>query len=594
MEKNKNKKMKHIKKPNFGNAVNENKSFNEMGFDEYFELNERKGKNRGKNKGKENPIYSTSVNKDKTEEERYEEFWKNYINKQEKEEEELEKTRQNIKYRSDELVGKDFKDMNILERFIELTKLTYILGDEHELEYILPEGYQQDEIGNYFLKIGQSDTMFTCHLDTATHKKVKVNHVVENEDEPEKQIFVSTDGETILGADDKSGVIILLHMIENNVPGLYYFFIGEEKGTVGSSGILKKRPDLFKDYKKCISFDRKAYGSVITKQFGTTCCSKEFAAKLVEELSSACGTTFKEDPTGVYTDSAVFMDDIPECTNISVGYFNEHTHHEHQNITYLEWLCNGAVKVDWENLPVERDPDATYYKKPVYTSINRQSSIKKKKVDKEYQQLFDIVEDFLMQVLDMECLNSFQFEPEKEMFFETWEGDTTMSVFIHNDLSISMGKDHFTDLEDLEWNAKEYYNYDLSKIYNYYSDEFYEDEDEEDDDDEIDSYNKSYGVNSKDEEKEEEDFGGITFTGDEEPFEDNLDIDAFMKDVKIRLLNGKKSGSIPVGNMGGLLNEYDKTASSLVIWLYHNNNDPKITGGLIWDDDYDEFYYEEQ
>ena len=180
--------------------------------------------------------------------------------------------------------------------------------------------------------------MFTCHLDTATSKKVKVNHIVEIEDDPDKQIFVNTDGRTILGADDKSGVIILIHMIENKVPGLYYFFIGEEKGTVGSSGILKKNPTFFKDYKKCISFDRKAYGSVITKQFGTSCCSDEFSSALVQELQNACGTKFHQDPTGVYTDSAVFMDDISECTNISVGYFNEHTHNEHQNITILTFV----------------------------------------------------------------------------------------------------------------------------------------------------------------------------------------------------------------------------------------------------------------
>lgn len=590
MGKNKNKKMKYIKKLNLNDNIIENNNSVEFDFENYFELNERKGKNRGhRNKNKENPIYTTSstTNKsNKSDEERYEEFWKKYMDEQDKEEQEFSKSRENIKFRSDELIGKNFKDMNILERFIELTKLTYILGDEDELEYILPDGYQQDEIGNYFIKIGNSDTMFTCHLDTATNKKVKVNHVVENEDNPEKQIFVSTDGHTILGADDKAGVIVLLHMIENKVPGLYYFFIGEEKGTVGSSGILKKRPDLFKDYKKCISFDRKGYGSVITKQFGTTCCSKEFADKLVQELTSACGTSFKEDPTGVYTDSAVFMDDIPECTNISVGYFNEHTHNEHQNITYLEWLCDGAVKVDWGNLPVERDPNEVYYKRPVYTMNNKKDSIKKKKVGKEYQQLFDIVEEFLMQVLDMECLNSFQFEPEKEMFFETYDGETEMSVFIHNDLSISIGKDHFTDLEDLEWNAKEYYNYDLSKIYDYYSDEYYEDDvededDEEDDGDKIDlkqDHNDTYNSSNN--------YG-------EEPFEDNLDIDAFMKDVKIRLLNGKKIGSISVGNMDALLNEYDKTVSSLIIWLYHKGNDPRKTGGLMWDYDYDEFYYEE-
>jgi hypothetical protein len=60
------------------------------------------------------------------------------------------------------------------------------------------------------------------------------------------------------------------------------------------------------------------------------------------------------DPTGVFTDSANFIDLIPECTNVSVGYFNEHTHNEIQNITYLEQLAEACVAVEWENLDVSR------------------------------------------------------------------------------------------------------------------------------------------------------------------------------------------------------------------------------------------------
>ena len=40
---------------------------------------------------------------------------------------------------------------------------------------------------------------------------------------------------TILGADDKAGMVILLYMIEKKIPGLYYFFIGEEVGCIGSN-----------------------------------------------------------------------------------------------------------------------------------------------------------------------------------------------------------------------------------------------------------------------------------------------------------------------------------------------------------------------
>ena len=48
------------------------------------------------------------------------------------------------------------------------------------------------------------------------------------------------------------------------------------------------------------------------------------------------------------------MDDIPECTNVSVGYNNEHTGREIQNMTYLEKLCKAVLKVNWKELPVVR------------------------------------------------------------------------------------------------------------------------------------------------------------------------------------------------------------------------------------------------
>jgi len=62
------------------------------------------------------------------------------------------------------------------------------------------------------------------------------------------------------------------------------------------------------------------------------------------------------DDTGVLTDSAQFMDIVPECTNISVGYMYEHTTSEYQDIDYLSRLCKSVVAIDWETLPVERNP----------------------------------------------------------------------------------------------------------------------------------------------------------------------------------------------------------------------------------------------
>jgi hypothetical protein len=68
------------------------------------------------------------------------------------------------------------------------------------------------------------------------------------------------------------------------------------------------------------------------------------------------------DPTGVLTDSVQFIKIYSECTNISVGYQNEHTFSELQDIDHLTKLAEACLKVDWNGLPVERDFTKTEYK----------------------------------------------------------------------------------------------------------------------------------------------------------------------------------------------------------------------------------------
>lgn len=159
-----------------------------------------------------------------------------------------------------------------------------------------------------------------------------------------------------MGADDKSGVTVMLYMIAHNIPGLYYFFVGEERGGIGSgklAAIFDTVPYL-KSIKRCISFDRRSYHSVITEQLGRKCCSNEFGTALCKEFNKSGLVKLSLDPTGIYTDSASFIDDIPECTNISVGYMHEHTGDEYQNITFLENLCKASLSVNWESLPTVR------------------------------------------------------------------------------------------------------------------------------------------------------------------------------------------------------------------------------------------------
>lgn len=239
--------------------------------------------------------------------------------------------------------------MNIKELFIKLTDKTYPFGTESQLKWCFPKEIQEDHFGNYFLKIGESKTIFTSHLDTCSSEQKKVEKIIGSR-------FIRTDGNSILGADDKAGMTVLLYMIEKEIPGLYYFFIGEEIGCLGSSRASEYFD--FSEYERCISFDRRGYNSVITDQYYGTCCSDEFAEELSKRLNSKnLSFNFSPDPTGIVTDSASFMSTIPECTNISVGYFDEHKVTEKQDILFLQDLCEAVVKIDWETLPTLRDPE---------------------------------------------------------------------------------------------------------------------------------------------------------------------------------------------------------------------------------------------
>jgi len=255
-----------------------------------------------------------------------------------------------------------YSPKNPRKTFLSLVTKTYPHGNEDEVLQFLPT-LQKDVVGNYYTIIGgHTETMFTCHLDTAdrTQMTTTLFSIKEGEDE-----IIVTDGTTVLGADDKSGTTVMLYMMEHNVPGLYYFFIGEERGGIGSHALadVYESVDYLKDVKRCVSFDRRNYYSIITSQMGTDCCSPEFADALCEAYTTN-GLNMKPDDTGIYTDSASFLDDIPECTNVSVGYFNEHTGKEKQNMTFLTKLCEASVKIDWKSLPTKRSlEDQISYKK---------------------------------------------------------------------------------------------------------------------------------------------------------------------------------------------------------------------------------------
>ena len=247
----------------------------------------------------------------------------------------------------------NFNPKDVRSTFLSMVTKTYPHGHEEEVLKFLPGNLKKDTVGNYYYIIGDKpETMFTSHLDTADRVQGETNLFSVTHEGNE---YIITDGSTILGADDKAGVTVMLYMMAHNIPGLYYFFIGEERGGIGSHALSRIYDDVayLKGIKRCVSFDRRKTNSVIIQQMGRKCCSNEFGTALCKEYNKS-GLKLSLDPTGIYTDSASFIDQIPECTNVSVGYNREHTGDESQNMTYLIKLCEASLKVNWNSLPTIR------------------------------------------------------------------------------------------------------------------------------------------------------------------------------------------------------------------------------------------------
>jgi hypothetical protein len=246
--------------------------------------------------------------------------------------------------------------------------LTYRRGADSKGEqkminrYIKPLGMKQDKAGNLYKVVGDKpNVMWSCHTDTVHKDKGKNTQTIylDNGGNPTK-IF-KNDKEP-LGADCGTGVWIMMNMIRHNINGLYIFHRAEECGGMGSSYISSDTPELIKDIEIAIAFDRYGYGSVITHQGGMRCCSDTFGNALANLLQDV--HFYRLDQTGSFTDTDNYAEQISECTNISVGYFDQHSSKEYQDIPHAVSLCRFMCEHgnEFAKLPVKRDPSVTNYR----------------------------------------------------------------------------------------------------------------------------------------------------------------------------------------------------------------------------------------
>ena len=194
-------------------------------------------------------------------------------------------------------------------------------------------------------------TLFVAHVDTV-HKDDGKNLI------KIKDNTIHAYGGVPLGADDGAGVALLMNLLHSGKSAYYIFTQGEERGGIGATFVAKQYAALLSEFDRAIAFDRRGIDSIISHQGYGRCCSDTFAQALADTFNDIDPDAFMyaPDDSGVYTDTAEFTDIIPECTNISVGYYNEHTERESLNLDHFMRLAAAAVQIDWDALPTERDP----------------------------------------------------------------------------------------------------------------------------------------------------------------------------------------------------------------------------------------------
>jgi hypothetical protein len=217
--------------------------------------------------------------------------------------------------------------------------------------FIAPTGATQDGAGNWLLKIGTAPVLWSSHTDTV-HRTDGRQTVHIDRFGLIRLSRKSRKRSSCLGADCTAGVWIMLEMIQAGIEGLYVFHYGEERGGIGSAYIADHTPELLDGILYAVAFDRYGTDSVITHQ-GYRCCSPEFANGLADLL----GWPYKLDTTGSFTDTANYMTLVSECTNLSVGYYAQHSAQECLDSEHLLWLRDAMLDIDIASIGAYRVPE---------------------------------------------------------------------------------------------------------------------------------------------------------------------------------------------------------------------------------------------
>jgi tripeptide aminopeptidase len=166
--------------------------------------------------------------------------------------------------------------------------------------------------------------LLNAHLDTV--------YEIEEDREIIKEGKVWSSSKGILGADDRAGVAVLLHIAEFlhlsstfNGKVKFIFTVEEECGLVGANQV----DDYFLwNTDAAIVVDRRGTGNIVTSCCGYIPFCHPLYGSFFKNVATSEGLNGWETTPGGSSDTRVWAMNGIESVNLSAGYFNEHTDEE--------------------------------------------------------------------------------------------------------------------------------------------------------------------------------------------------------------------------------------------------------------------------
>ena len=215
------------------------------------------------------------------------------------------------------------KDIKLLQKLFSLR--------QHPLKNVLREYLKENydkiiETESYLCAIGDIPIGLVAHLDTVFQ-------------DPPKTIYYNKKNNVLrgkkgLGADDRAGVFAILKVIEVGYRPTVIFTTDEEIGCLGASALVRDFEIPFTALNFIIELDRRGTNDCVFYE----CDNKDFS-EYIESFGFVINI-------GSFSDISVICPSWGIAgVNLSVGYYNEHTHKEYLNLNELYITIDKVINI---------------------------------------------------------------------------------------------------------------------------------------------------------------------------------------------------------------------------------------------------------